>query len=80
MLARLFELREALKVFLIDKDMKYLLEQRCEPKIEMQVTYFADILDHLNHLNLQMQGSGNIKLEGSANVFVFEDKVRGFFL
>ncbi|KAL4142165.1 hypothetical protein QTP88_004678 [Uroleucon formosanum] len=42
MLARLFELREELKVFLIDK------------------------------------GSGNVKLEGSANIFVFEDKVRAF--
>lgn len=78
MLARLFELREELKVFLIDKGMNYLHEQLCEPKIEMQIAYLADIFAHLNHLNLQLQGSGNVKLEGSANIFVFEDKVRAF--
>ncbi|XP_025192117.1 protein ZBED8-like [Melanaphis sacchari] len=43
MLARLFELREELKFFLIDKGMNYLYEQLC---------------------------SGNVKLEGSANIFV----------
>ncbi|XP_026818970.1 protein ZBED8-like [Rhopalosiphum maidis] len=74
MLARLFELREELKVFLIDKGMNYLHEQLCEPKIEMQIAYLADIFGHLNHLNLQLQGYGNVKLEGSANIFVFEDK------
>jgi len=72
-LARLFELREELKVFLI-----YLHEQLCEPKIEMQIAYLADIFAHLNHLNLQLQGSGNVKLEGSSNIFVFEDKIRAF--
>jgi len=78
MLARLFELREELKVFLIDKGMNYLHEQLCEPKIEMQLAYLPDKFAHLNHLNLQLQGSGNVKLEGSANIFVFEDKVRAF--
>jgi hypothetical protein len=48
-----------------------------EPKIEMQIAYLEDIFAHLN-LNLQLQGSGNVKLEGSANIFVFEDKVRDF--
>jgi hypothetical protein len=44
----------------------------------MQISYVADIFAHLN-LNLQLQGSGSVKLEGSANIFVFEDKVRAFF-
>jgi len=78
MLARLFELRQELKVFLIDKGMNYLHEQLCEPTIEMQIAYLVDIFTHLNHLKLQLQGSGNVKLEGSANIFTFEDKVRAF--
>jgi hypothetical protein len=43
----------------------------------MQIAYVADIFVHLN-FNLQLQGSGIVKLEGSANIFVFEDKVRAF--
>jgi len=58
--------------------MKYLFEQHYELKIEMHVAYFADIFAHLNHLNLQLQCSGNVRLEGSANVFVVEDKDRTF--
>jgi len=78
MLARLFELQEELKVFLIDKGMNYLNKQLCELKIEMQIIYLVHIFAHLNHLNLQLQGSSNVKLEGSANIFVFEDNVRAF--
>jgi len=79
MLARLFDLIEEFKIVLIDKDMKYLLEQLCEPKIDLQVAYLADIFVHLNYLNSQLQGSGNVKLGGLANVFVFENKIREFF-
>ena len=64
--------------FLFDKGLNYLHEQRCEPKIEMQIAYLVDIFSHLNHLNLQLQSSGNVELEGSANIFVFEDKLRAF--
>jgi hypothetical protein len=38
----------------------------------------VDVFAHLNHLNLQVQDSGNIKLKGSANIFVFENNVRAF--
>lgn len=59
--------------------MSYLHEQLCDLKIEMQIAYLVDIFGHLNQLNLQLQGSGNVKLEGSANIFIFEDKLRAFF-
>jgi len=29
----------------------------------MQVAYLVDLFTHLNYLNLQQQGAGNIKLE-----------------
>jgi|UniRef100_A0A2S2QN63 hypothetical protein len=73
-LARLFDLREELKIFLINKRMNYLHEQLCKLKIEKHIAYLVDIFIHLNHLNLQLLGSGKVKLEGSANIFVFEDK------
>jgi hypothetical protein len=82
-LARLFDLREELKVFLIDKSMNYLHEQLREPKIGMQIAYLVNIFARSNYLNLQVQGSagschGNVKLEGSTNIFVFEDKIHTF--
>jgi hypothetical protein len=43
----------------------------------MQIAYLEDIFTHLS-LNFQLRGSGNVKLEGSASIFVFEDKVRAF--
>lgn len=45
----------------------------------MQLAYLVDIFSHMNNLNLQLQGSGNEKLKGVANIFVFEDKLRAFF-
>lgn len=44
MLACLFEIRKELKVFLIDKNMSYLLEQLCKSKIEMEIAYLAYLL------------------------------------
>ncbi|KAL4104801.1 hypothetical protein QTP88_020077 [Uroleucon formosanum] len=37
-----------------------------------------DIFEHLNNLNLQLQGSGHKTLEFRANIFIFEDKIRAF--
>jgi hypothetical protein len=78
MFKRLYELREEVSVFLIEKGMTDLLKQFCNPKFEIRLAYLVDIFVHLNKLNLQLQGSGNTKLEGSANIFVFEDKLRAF--
>jgi len=44
----------------------------------MQIAYLVDIFSHLNHLNLQLQSSGYVELEGSANIIVFADKLRAF--
>ena len=78
MLARLYKLREQLKVFFIETKMQHFLEQLSEPSYEMQLAKLVDIFGHLNQLNLQLQGSGNEKLEGVGNMFVFEDKLRAF--
>ncbi|KAK9679573.1 hypothetical protein QE152_g39891 [Popillia japonica] len=78
MLARLYELREELKVFFIEMKMQHFLEQSSEPTFVMQLAYLVDIFGHLNQLNLQLQGSGNEKFEGVGNIFVFEDKLRAF--
>jgi len=44
----------------------------------MHLDYLVDVFEHLNKLNLQLQGSGNNKLDDTANIFVFEDKLRAF--
>lgn len=77
MLKRLYELKEGMKIFLNEKDSK-LLEKFCNLKFELQLAYLVDIFEHLNNLNLQLQGSGNKTLEGSTNIFIFEDKIRAF--
>ncbi|XP_008180095.2 protein ZBED8-like [Acyrthosiphon pisum] len=78
MLARLFSLKEEVTVFLTEKKMIDLLKCVCDHKFEMHLAYLVDIFEHLNKLNLQLQGSGNHKLEGAANIFIFEDKLRAF--
>src|SRR5215469_10662173 len=78
MLKRLFELREELKVLLTESKYAHLFDQICQPKFEMQLAYLVDIFAHLNHLNLQLQGSGNESSRGLGNIFVFEDKLRAF--
>ncbi|KAL4097758.1 hypothetical protein QTP88_022480 [Uroleucon formosanum] len=77
MLKRLYELKEEMKLFLNEKDSE-LLEKFCDLKFELQFAYLVDIFEHLNHLNLQLQGSGHKTLEFRANIFIFEDKIRAF--
>ncbi|KAL4112420.1 hypothetical protein QTP88_016213 [Uroleucon formosanum] len=78
MLARLFSLKEEVTVFLTEKKMIDLLKGVCDHKFEMHLAYLVDIFEHLNKLNLQLQGSGNHKLEGAANIFIFKDKLLAF--
>ncbi len=80
MLARMYELREELKVFFIETKMQHFLEQLSEPSLEMQLAYLVDVFVHLKNLNLQLQGSGNENLEGVSTIFAFEDKLRTFRL
>ena len=77
MLKRLYELKEEMKIFLNEKDSE-LLEKYCDLKFELQFAYLVDIFEHLNNLNLQLQGSGHKTLEFRANIFIFEDKIRTF--
>lgn len=76
-LKRLYELKEEMKIFLNEKDSE-LLEKFCDLKFELQLAYLVDIFEHLNNLNLQLQGSGHKTLEFRANIFIFEDKIRAF--
>lgn len=78
MLKRLYELKEEMKIFLNEKDSE-LLEKFCDLKFELQLAYLVDIFEHLNNLNLQLQGSGRKTLEFRANIFIFEDKIRAIF-
>ena len=68
MLKRLFELREKLKVFVIEKDMKH-LQQLCEHKFEIELVFLGDIFAHLNQLNLHLECSGIRKMEDESNIF-----------
>jgi hypothetical protein len=67
MLGRLYELREELSVFLIEKGMTDLLEQFYNPKFEIRLAYLADIFR-------QAIRNGMI----CSNMFVVEDKLRAF--
>lgn len=50
----------------------------CNHKFEIHLIYLVDIFEYLNKLNLQLQGSRNNKLQGAANLFIFEDKLCAF--
>jgi hypothetical protein len=78
MLGRLYELREELSVFLIEKGMTDLLEQFYNPKFEIRLAYLVDIFRHLNKLicNYKIQAIQNGMI--CSNMFVVEDKLRAF--
>uniref|UniRef100_A0A2S2PYP3 Transposon-derived Buster3 transposase-like protein n=1 Tax=Sipha flava TaxID=143950 RepID=A0A2S2PYP3_9HEMI len=78
MLARLFSLKEEVAMFLTEKKNDNLLKFIYDHKFKIYLAYLVDIFEHLNKLNLQLEGSGNNKLEGSANISIFEDKLRAF--
>ena len=78
MLSRLYELREEVQIFLTNKENKELLDQFCEPKYKIRFAYLVDFFAQINKLNLQLQGSGNLKLQGMSNIFAYEDKIRAF--
>lgn len=65
-------------MFLTEKKIIDLSKCICDHKFEMHLAYLFDIFEHLNKLNLQLQGSGNHKLESAADIFIFEDKLRAF--
>lgn len=77
MLSRLYEPREEVQTFLTDKN-KELLDQFCESKFQIRSAYLVDFFAQLNKLNLQLQGSGNLKLQGTSNIFSYEDKISAF--
>ena len=76
-MTRLFELREALKVFLTERNVD-VLHDFWDSKFELRLAYLVDIFAHLNKLNLQLQGSGIESLKNTANIFAFEDTLHAF--
>ncbi|XP_067628065.1 SCAN domain-containing protein 3-like isoform X2 [Eurosta solidaginis] len=78
MLARLYELRAEVEIFLVDKKMNDISKQFTNPTCQLNLAYLVDIFEHLNKLNMQLQGSGNKQLQNVGNIFIFEDKLRAF--
>lgn len=78
MLSRLYELRGEVTNFLTNRENKELLDQFCDLEFEIGFAYLVDFFTQLNKLNLQLQGSGNLQLQGMSNIFAHEDKIRAF--
>lgn len=68
-LARVFELREELSLFLAED--RALGDPFQDSSFVAKLAYLCDLFEHLNHLNSSMQGMGT-------NVVSSGDKVRGF--
>lgn len=71
-------MRDEVQIFLTNKENKELLDQFCEPEFQIRFAYLVDFFAQLNKLNLQLQESGNLKLQGMSNIFAYEDKIRAF--
>lgn len=69
-LARLYELREELRVFLSAENSAH-AELLGDAQWRSKLTYLADIFKHLNELNSKMQGE-------EKNLLSTSDKLRGF--
>lgn len=66
-----------MKILLNEKNSK-LMNKFCNLRFELKLAYLVTIFEHLNNLNLQLQGCGNQFLKGSVNIFIFEDEIRDF--
>ena len=71
-LNRLFKVREEVGAFLETQNMPLALHFK-DPLWIAQLAYLADIYDHLNKLNLSLQGKG-------ANMLENYDKIRAFVM
>lgn len=59
MLARLYELKEEVSLFLDHQNKKELLEIFTDKKFQLSLAYLGDIFEFLNNLNLKLQGKNN---------------------
>lgn len=69
-LRRLFEMRDEVRLFLLDIQSPY-AESLTDPTFLTNLAYLADIFDRLNGLNMSMQGP-------NTNIMSLADKVIGF--
>ena len=70
-LARLFELQSELKQFLLKQNKHEFYKHLEDYHWIAKLAYMADIFEHMNELNIKMQGI-------SKNILTFSDKLRGF--
>jgi len=75
-LERFFNLRSEIEIFLIEKG-REVLELKDEVWI-WKLAFMADLVGHLNMLNLQLQGKNKLVSELYSNVKAFENKLALF--
>lgn len=71
MLARLFELRDEVILFLEKQEQDELCTKFREPGVQIFLAYLSDIFDSLNYLNLKLQG-------GDANIIFHRDAITAY--
>ena len=71
MLARLFELRHEISQFLLSQNSHDLYSLFENDRWIAKLAYLADIFEHLNELNIKMQGRNE-------NILTCSDKLKGF--
>lgn len=74
-LTRLWDLIEEVKIFLTVKSKKELLKYLETPKFIVLLAFLTDITDHLNKLNLKLQGQHHILPTLMKEISVFETKL-----
>lgn len=71
MLARLFELRDEVILFLEKQKQNELCTKFSKTCVEIFLAYLSDIFDSLNHLNLKLQG-------GDSNIILHRDAITAY--
>lgn len=75
-LGTFFQLLDPIKQFLLEKGISY--PQLEDPQWLLDLSFFTDIVQHLQTLNLSLQGKGKLVSDLAQNVFSFYNKLRLF--
>ncbi|XP_060754330.1 general transcription factor II-I repeat domain-containing protein 2-like [Neoarius graeffei] len=75
-LSRCFELLDAMKLFMEEKNKNY--PQLSDPKWIMDLAFLVDMLGHLDRLNLTLQGKMKVLPDLVQSVFAFVNKLKLF--
>ena len=77
MLARLYEMKEEIMLFLMAEGSEKYVDLFADDDLRAKLAYLADIFGHLNDLNVSLQGPADTILGATTNCMLCERNLPG---